>query len=78
MPMVVVHRLPYPRLLVFHRSVVAPTVTLLASLTLSLYMQPDTPLSCDALLFIPRLYAYHISHIFAVVILPMFQASSTS
>jgi hypothetical protein len=31
-------------------------------------MQLDTPSSCDTLLFIPRLYAYHISHIFAVVI----------
>jgi hypothetical protein len=46
--MVVVHHLPYPRLLVFCGSVVVPTVVV------------DTPSFCDALLFIPRLYPYHL------------------
>jgi len=35
--MVVVHHLPYPRLLVFCRSVVVPTVALLASLVSPIY-----------------------------------------
>ena len=73
--MVVVHHLHYPRLLVFCHSVVVPTVTQPASLASSPIF---TAGHSDALLFIPRLYTYHISHIFAVIILRMCQAGPTS
>jgi hypothetical protein len=66
--MVVVHHLHYPCLLVFCHSVVVATVDLPTSLAIPAGHS-------DALLSIPRLYAYHIS---AVVILRMFRAGPTS
>jgi hypothetical protein len=72
--MVVVHHVHYPRLLVFCRSVVVPTVALPTSLAFPINAAGHS----DALLLIPRLYAYYISHTFVVVILCLFRAGSTS
>jgi len=61
--MVVVHHLCYPRLLVFCGSVVVPTVAPPARIAfLPIYAAGHSLIFCDALLFIPRLYAYRISY----------------
>ncbi len=62
--MVVVHHLHYPRLLVFCRSVVVPTVALPAWTLPRLVMLCYSYLVCTHIIY----------HIFAVVILRMFRA----
>ena len=58
--MVVVHHIHYSRVLVLCRGVVVPTITLLA------LPFPYAAGYSLVLLFIPRLYAYYISHLFVV------------